>query len=61
MLLAVPYAPWSNHVLEFWDRKHEGNILYVTYEDLKKVKFCGQVDIGARDIILRHLKEIFYK
>lgn len=32
----VMYAPWWRHVEEFWDRRHDDNILFLTYEDLKK-------------------------
>lgn len=32
----VMYAPWWRHVEEFWDMRHEDNILFLTYEDLKR-------------------------
>ncbi|KAL3882635.1 hypothetical protein ACJMK2_028959 [Sinanodonta woodiana] len=32
----VPYSPWWKHVLEFWQKKDEENVLFLKYEDLKK-------------------------
>lgn len=32
----VYYAPYWKHVLEFWERPNEDNILFVKYEDLQK-------------------------
>ncbi|XP_022101811.1 estrogen sulfotransferase-like isoform X2 [Acanthaster planci] len=31
----VPYGTWWEHVLFFWKRRHEKNILFLRYEDLK--------------------------
>jgi len=33
----VPLGPIWNHILGFWRRRHEPNILFLKYEDLKKV------------------------
>lgn len=32
----VMYCPWWIHVLEFWEHRHDENILFLTYEELKK-------------------------
>lgn len=34
---AVPLGPIWNHILGFWRRRNEPNILFLKYEDLKKV------------------------
>ena len=33
----MPYGPWTNHVLEWWKHKDDPNVLFLKYEDLKKV------------------------
>jgi hypothetical protein len=33
----VCFAPFWPHVLNFWKRRNEPNILFLKYEDLKKV------------------------
>ena len=38
-VFTVMYAPWWRHVEEFWDMRHDENILFLTYEDLKRVKY----------------------
>ena len=35
--LAVFYGLWSKHVLEWWKHKDDSNVLFLKYEDLKKV------------------------
>ncbi|XP_064104698.1 sulfotransferase 1B1-like isoform X1 [Macrobrachium nipponense] len=32
----VMYSPFFDHVLEYWNRREVSNILFITYEDLKK-------------------------
>lgn len=31
------YAPYWSHVKQFWERRHQSNILFITFEDMKKV------------------------
>jgi len=33
----VFYGLWSKHVLEWWKHKDDSNVLFLKYEDLKKV------------------------
>lgn len=40
----VPLGPIWNHILGFWTRRHEPNILFLKYEDLKKVSGSVYVD-----------------
>ena len=35
--LAVFYGLWNKHVLEWWKHKDDSNVLFLKYEDLKKV------------------------
>jgi hypothetical protein len=37
----VPLGPIWNHILGFWTRRHEPNILFLKYEDLKKDLECA--------------------
>lgn len=30
------FAPYWNNVLHFWNRRHQDNVLFLTYEDMKK-------------------------
>ncbi|XP_059617385.1 luciferin sulfotransferase-like isoform X1 [Phlebotomus argentipes] len=32
----VVYAPYHSHISEYWQRRNEENILFLTYEDMKK-------------------------
>uniref|UniRef100_T1JAZ7 Sulfotransferase domain-containing protein n=1 Tax=Strigamia maritima TaxID=126957 RepID=T1JAZ7_STRMM len=34
--LAIAYTPFSKHILEFWERRNQDNILILMYEDMKK-------------------------
>ena len=33
----VTYGHWYEHFLGFWKRRHDDNILFLKYEDMKKV------------------------
>ncbi|XP_070555617.1 sulfotransferase 1C4-like [Ptychodera flava] len=35
------FSQWGPHVLEWWHRRHENNVLYVKYEDMKKDPTVG--------------------
>jgi hypothetical protein len=37
LIWTVCFAPFWPHVLNFWKRRDEPNILFLKYEDLKKV------------------------
>jgi hypothetical protein len=28
-------TPFMHHVLQFWDKRHESNIIFITYEEMK--------------------------
>ena len=36
-LFAVSYGPWNDHVLRWWEHKDDPNVLFLKFEDLKKV------------------------
>lgn len=33
----VPWSPYWDHILDFWKLRNEKNVLFLTYEDMKKV------------------------
>ncbi|CAG2240318.1 unnamed protein product [Mytilus edulis] len=41
----VGYAPWWQHVLEFWKIRDDPNVLFITYEDLCEVIMYKGTDI----------------
>ncbi len=40
LLKTVVYNLWNDHVLGWWKHKDDPNVLFVKYEDLKKVCCC---------------------
>ncbi|KAK4877473.1 hypothetical protein RN001_009979 [Aquatica leii] len=32
----VPYGPYWNHILGFWEQKHRSNIMFINYNKMKK-------------------------
>lgn len=39
-VIPVLFSPWVDHVREFWERRNDENILFITYEDLAAVGAC---------------------
>lgn len=37
-LVSVCPAPFWNHVLGYWEQRHNPNLLIIKYEDMKKVR-----------------------
>ena len=37
IIFTVTYGKWYDHVLGYWKRRHDENILFLFYEDMKKV------------------------
>lgn len=37
IFLLVSFTPYWDHVLDFWNRKTDPNILFLTYEEMKSV------------------------
>lgn len=35
-IIPVNFAPYWKHILAFWERRHQDNILFLTYEDMTK-------------------------
>ncbi|XP_071950964.1 sulfotransferase 1E1-like [Antedon mediterranea] len=42
----TPYGPWAAHVLGWWQHRHDDNVLFLKYEDLKKDLRGGIVRIA---------------
>ena len=38
LFFTVPYGSWFAHVKNYWEMRHRSNFLFITYEDLKKVR-----------------------
>ncbi|CAG9759669.1 unnamed protein product [Ceutorhynchus assimilis] len=61
----LSFAPYWNHVHQFWNRRHQDNILFLTYEEMKKdlpavikrtANFLGKnFDEKEIDILASHL------
>ena len=61
--LAVFYGLWHKHVLEWWKHKDDSNVLFLKYEDLKKVialtccvTFVCNLDIVSTNNVLEKVK-----
>jgi len=37
LCVLVAYGPWQDHVGDFWDHRHDTNVLFINYEDLHQV------------------------
>ena len=35
---SVIYTPWTRHVREYWERRNDGNILFLKFEETVKVR-----------------------
>lgn len=35
----VNRGPWQDHVGDFWDHRHDRNLLFLCYEDLHQVDY----------------------
>jgi len=35
----VAYGPWQDHVCDYWDHRHDKNVLILFYEDLHQVVY----------------------
>ena len=35
------YGKWNDHVISWWQHRDEANVLFLKYEDLKKVRGSG--------------------
>ena len=35
--VVVNYGPWQDHVCDYWDHRHDKNVLFLFYEDLIQV------------------------
>ena len=55
------YTPWWRHVLEFWNKRQEENILFIKYEDLQKVRWSElQIRAGIEDNLKVHSFFLFF-
>lgn len=44
------YAPYWTHVKEFWNRRNQENVLFITFEDMKRVSY-----VTYRKDFLKHV------
>lgn len=66
----VPYGDYFDHVKEWWDHRHDANVLFLTYEDmmanpkeavLKVASFISTKTINYEKIVTNNQDEILNK
>jgi len=43
----IHFSPFFGHVLEAWNQRHHPNLLFVFYEDLKRVRMLLKGPVSA--------------
>ena len=49
---AVSYGLWNDHVLGWWKHKEVSNVLFLKYEDLKKVITYANIIVYFSELTL---------